>query len=179
LTAILLTGACAAGKSTVADLLARRFDRAVHVRGDLFRRMIVSGRVTWHPTDAEEADRQRRLRHAIMADVVDAYADAGFVAVAQDVILGDELEPVLARIRTRPLHLVVLAPRMDVLAARESARAKDAYDANVVTPEVLDRELRERTPRVGLWLDTSEQSPEETAEEIVARLDEGRLALPE
>ncbi|MER7129260.1 hypothetical protein [Streptosporangium saharense] len=33
----------------------------------------------------------------------------------------------------------------------------------------LDAVLRERTPRLGLWLDTSEQTPEETVEEILAR----------
>lgn len=41
---ILITGIQAAGKSTVAQLLAERLPRSVHVRGDLFRRMIVSGR---------------------------------------------------------------------------------------------------------------------------------------
>jgi dephospho-CoA kinase len=41
---IAVTGAMAAGKSTVAQLIAERLPRAVHVRGDVFRRMIVSGR---------------------------------------------------------------------------------------------------------------------------------------
>jgi chloramphenicol 3-O-phosphotransferase len=41
---VLITGIPAAGKSTVADRLARRFSRGVHVRGDLFRRMVVTGR---------------------------------------------------------------------------------------------------------------------------------------
>jgi chloramphenicol 3-O-phosphotransferase len=176
LTAILVTGACAAGKSTVAQLLAERFERAVHVRGDLFRRMVVRGRVDWHPTDVDEAAAQRGLRHRLMVDVADAYVDAGFVAVAQDVVLGAELQPVLDRIRARPLHLVVLAPRVEVLAARERARAKDAYDDEVVTPEGLDRALREDTPRVGLWLDSSEQTPEQTVEEILARLGEARVS---
>ncbi len=40
---IVITGAMAAGKSTVAELLASRFARSVHVRGDSFRRMIVNG----------------------------------------------------------------------------------------------------------------------------------------
>jgi cytidylate kinase len=174
-TAILITGACAAGKSTVAQLLAEAYERAVHVRGDLFRRMVVSGRVDWHPTDPVEAKAQRRLRHQLMADVADAYVEAGFVAVAQDVFLGDELAPVVERMRARPRYLVVLAPRADVLTTRENARAKKAYDEDVITPEVLDRVLREETPRLGLWLDTSEQTPVETVAEIVARLAEARV----
>ncbi|MBA3718523.1 MAG: hypothetical protein H0W87_09905 [Actinobacteria bacterium] len=40
----LLTGPSAAGKSTVGRLLARRFERGVHLEGDVFRRSIVSGR---------------------------------------------------------------------------------------------------------------------------------------
>ena len=39
---ILVTGQ-AAGKSTVAQLLAERLPRSVHLRGDVFRKMIVSG----------------------------------------------------------------------------------------------------------------------------------------
>ncbi|MHB1505506.1 MAG: zeta toxin family protein [Sulfobacillus sp.] len=46
---IVLTGVMAAGKSTVAALLAERFGRSVHLRGDLFRRMIVNGRAPVRP----------------------------------------------------------------------------------------------------------------------------------
>ncbi len=36
----LITGVMASGKSTVAQLLASRLEKGVHLRGDLFRRMI-------------------------------------------------------------------------------------------------------------------------------------------
>lgn len=42
---VLVTGVMASGKSTVAQALAERLPRAAHVRGDLFRRMIVSPRI--------------------------------------------------------------------------------------------------------------------------------------
>jgi adenylate kinase family enzyme len=42
---IVITGIQAAGKSTIAQALAERLPDSVHVRGDLFRRMIVNGRV--------------------------------------------------------------------------------------------------------------------------------------
>ncbi|HEY2553556.1 MAG TPA: zeta toxin family protein [Streptosporangiaceae bacterium] len=45
MTVFLVTGIQAAGKSTVAQALAKKFERSVHVRGDLFRRMMVNGRV--------------------------------------------------------------------------------------------------------------------------------------
>jgi dephospho-CoA kinase len=46
---VVLTGIVAAGKSTVGALLAARFGRAAHVRGDLFQRMIVCGQAEIRP----------------------------------------------------------------------------------------------------------------------------------
>ena len=46
---IVVTGVMAAGKSTVSQLLAERFTRAVHLRGDEFRRVVVRGRADMSP----------------------------------------------------------------------------------------------------------------------------------
>ena len=53
---IVITGIMAAGKSTVAQILAERLPRSVHVRGDVFRRMIISGRA--EPTPSGSAERR-------------------------------------------------------------------------------------------------------------------------
>jgi chloramphenicol 3-O-phosphotransferase len=113
------------------------------------------------------------LRHLLTARTCDTYADAGFTVVAQDVVLGDELSEMVAMIRTRPLHVVVLAPRPDAVAAREAKRGKRAYGPWTVA--ALDHSLREETPRLGLWLDSSELSADETVEEILRRGDESRI----
>ncbi|WP_206045799.1 AAA family ATPase [Nocardia mangyaensis] len=63
---ILITGIQAAGKSTIAQLLAERLPRSVHVRGDLFRRMVINGRDDMTPDPSEEAVRQ--LRHRLTLD---------------------------------------------------------------------------------------------------------------
>lgn len=103
-----------------------------------------------------------------MARTADAYAAAGFTAVAQDVVLGAELPRTAALFRTEPLLVVVLAPRPAAVAAHEAGRAKTAYGAAWGVQE-LDGVLRDETPRLGLWLDTSDQTPAETADEILAR----------
>ncbi|MBF9132953.1 AAA family ATPase, partial [Plantactinospora sp. S1510] len=108
---IVITGAMAAGKSTVAQRLAERLPRAAHVRGDVFRRMIVSGQQDFTPEQATEATAQLRLRYRLSAATADGYAQSGFTAVVQDVILGPQLADYLELITTRPRFVVVLAPR--------------------------------------------------------------------
>jgi predicted kinase len=164
---ILITGIQAAGKSTVAQLLAERLPRSVHLRGDVFRRMVVGGRADMTPDPSPEAVRQLRLRHRLTAAAADGYFQEGFTVVAQDVILGEHLTEMTRMIRRRPLLVVVLAPSPAAVATREAARAKNTYDEWTITQ--LDEGLRKGTPRIGLWLDTSDQTPEETVEEILAR----------
>lgn len=163
----------AAGKSTVAQGLAERLPRAAHVRGDAFRRMIVSGRHELEPDETAEATAQLWLRYRLTALVADGYAEAGFTAVVQDVVVGRDLARYVELLATRPRFVVVLAPRPDVLADRERARNKKGYGAWTV--DSLDHLLRHETPRSGLWLDTSDQTPEQTITEILARLPEARI----
>jgi len=169
---ILITGIMGAGKSTVAQLLAESMPKAAHVRGDAFRRMVVSGRAEMVPAADEEAIGQLQLRYELGALVADGFARAGFTAVYQDIVLGDDLAGVTHRIRTRPLFLVVLAPRPDVVERRAESRTKiSGYGA--WTLAALDQMLRE-TPRIGLWLDTSQQTAQETADEILRRPEDAR-----
>ncbi|MFC9895311.1 AAA family ATPase [Nocardia sp. NPDC127579] len=163
----LITGIQASGKSTVAQALAERLPRSAHVRGDAFRRFVVGGRVEMSPDPAPEALEQLRLRHRLAAHTADEYAAAGFTAVLQDNILGDMLPWTIDRIRTRPLYVVVLAPQPAAVAAREAGRGKNAYGA--FTVEDLDTGLRDGTPRLGLWLDSTDLSVEQTVEAILTR----------
>ena len=87
----LITGPMAAGKSTVARLLAGRFERGVHVEGDFFRRSIVSGRVEMTPDASPGAVEQLRLRYRLAAATADACFEAGFTVALEDVMAGDFL----------------------------------------------------------------------------------------
>jgi predicted kinase len=160
-----ITGIMAAGKSTVAQALAERFDHSVHLRGDTFRRFVVSGRAEMSPDPSPRATAQLELRYELAAICADRYVDAGFVTVVQDVIIGPMLTRVVEMFRTRPVALVVLAPSPDVVAARDRDRAKVGY--RHFTPTQLDADLRERTPRRGLWVDNSELTVDQTVQCIL------------
>ena len=174
---VLLTGISASGKSTVGQLLAEQFTRGVHVRGDVFRRMVVSGREEMTDQPSSEAWHQLLLRYRIGASVADTYFEAGFSVVVQDVVVGPVLDEYIAGIHSRPLLVVVLAPRPAVVLEREAVRPKTAYGSGRVTVDDFDTALRQTTPHVGLWLDSSGQTPQETVAEIVKRVwSEGQIA---
>jgi hypothetical protein len=180
----LVTGVQAAGKSTTADLLARQFERGVHVRGGQFYRWAVSGWVHAGDARADEARRLLDLRYRLAAQVANEYCAAGFGTVVQDNIFGADVVRFLESVTARPRHLVVLRPSLDAVRVRELARhratGKRAYRPGEFTPEDLDDHLA-ATPRLGLWLDTSAMSAAEVVDEVMrnrhaAAVDDAMLA---
>ncbi len=175
----LVIGVQAAGKSTVSELLAGRFERGVHVRGGQFYRWALSGWVQPHAgEDSQDARRLLDLRYRLSAITADEYATEGFTVVVQDNIFGSDVTTWLDRVKTRPRHLVVLRPALDEVAARDRARrartGKVAYRPDDHTIEGLDEQLA-LTPRLGLWLDTTRQTPHETVADILTHQADARL----
>lgn len=161
-----VTGVMAAGKSTVAAALAERFARSAHVHGDLFRRMIASGRDPITVPLGPEAHRQLELRERLGATVADAYWRAGFSTVLQDIYVGVALRRVLDCLEATPLHVVVLDPDPATVRTRECSRSKVGY-ADGWDVEDLVALFRAETPRIGLWLDTSVLTVDETVTAIL------------
>ena len=174
---ILITGNMAAGKSSVAQALAKRLRRSVHLRGDVFRRMIVSGQAQMSVELSEEAYEQLWLRYRLAAAAAQLYLQAGFTVVYQDIIIGPTLAQVVALYRMYPLSVIVLCPRPEVIAARETARAKTAYpDESAV--QTFDRVLRNETPHIGYWLDNSDLTVAETVDNILLHLSQAGIPDP-
>jgi chloramphenicol 3-O-phosphotransferase len=171
---ILITGIMAAGKSTIAQALAERLPKSVHLRGDVFRRMIVNGRAKLDAEFTDEDWAQLRLRYQLAARAAEQYVETGFTVVYQDIIIGALLREVVDRLKAKQkLYVIVLCPSPAVVAQREAGRGKVGYGS--WTPDALDAALRRDTPHLGLWLDTSALSVSETVDTILARLDEARV----
>jgi predicted kinase len=171
---VLVTGVSAAGKTTVSKVLAEQLPRSVHLRGDAFRRMIVSGRVDVGPNPSAEALEQLDLRYRLSADAADTFAAAGFTVIVEDVVVGSALPRFVDRIQTRPCRVVMLHPRPEVVAARDASRATTGYEHIDLDEfwQLVDAE----TPRLGLWLDNGRQAPLETVSQVLARRDDALVA---
>ena len=163
----LITGVMAAGKSSVAQGLAERLPRSVHVRGDSFRRAIVNGREELGAELSLEGEAQLALRYRVAATAARLYFEAGFAVVYQDIILGESLAEVAGYFDGLPLSVVVLCPDPVAVAGREAARGKTGY-RNADEIAFFDHVLRAKTPRLGVWLDTTELTVDETVERILA-----------
>ena len=161
----LISGLMASGKSTVAQMLAQRMEKAVHLRGDIFRRMIVSGREDMRENPPREALEQLYLRYQLTADAAKAYFDHGFSVVVQDNYYGPALAHMISFMEDYPMQIVVLCPDCETIRQREAQRAKLGYTGFDIEP--LYEAFMEETPQVGYWLNNAGMTPEETVDCIL------------
>ncbi len=168
----IVSGIPGAGKTTVSGLLARRFDRGVHLEADIFQRLIVTGGLWAGEEPRDEAWRQLRLRSKHVAMLADSFLEADFTPVIDDVVVGQRLLEVLEDIKSRPLFFVLLLPRLEVVEQRDRDREKHVFEIW----GHLDEVARTETPKQGLWLDSSDMTAEETVDEILQRRDEALIS---
>ena len=123
----IITGLMASGKSTIGQLLAQALPKAVHLRGDSFRKMIVTGRVEMSTNSSTEAFLQLDLRYKLTALCAKEYYANGFNVVVQDNYLGEKLHSFLLYFTDIPYQLIVLNPNLETIEEREKSRKKTGY----------------------------------------------------
>ncbi len=168
----LISGIPGAGKTTVARRLAQTFPIAAHIEADEIQNLIVSGGLHPQQEPADEAARQYRLRTHNVSLLANSFADAGILPVIDDTVVQRErLADYLNELRTRPLRLVILAPTLEGALMRDQQRG---YKQVGHIWGHLDPILRREMPGRGLWLDTTNLTPEET---VTAILNEAEAAI--
>lgn len=177
---IVISGPAAAGKTTIGRQIAARRDRAIHIDGDFIQGLVVSGSITMDVPPPAGALDQLRLRFQAALTVANIYRDAGFDAIISDNLFEEEahrfIKSAISSHPSRSIHFVMLNPSIEAIQDRYNQRPGGGYTATL-TPEVLKGAVA-RTDRIGLWLDTSDQTAAQTAEEVLVRLHQAEV-VPE
>ena len=145
-----VTGLPGSGKSTIAPLLARRFDKSACVPGDEMSAMIISG-VVDPDGEHEEAERQVELSHRNMCLLAKSFCDAGIVPVVEWVIRSrEDLRNVLKELEGYTLNLITLQLPTEVRRGRKPWNFdRWAYLEPQFTDEVSGLGLAVDTGRLG------------------------------
>ncbi|MBS1787465.1 MAG: hypothetical protein JST85_07085 [Acidobacteria bacterium] len=153
---ILLNGSINAGKSTVSKRLCEILPHTAHVEVDNLREFI-----NWMP-----------LEESIPINIESAIAVTKvFVQHGMNVIFSYPLRPEDYAILLRefaeldvPVHGVTLRPRLEVSLTNRGTRQLTDWERCRI-PYHYETKLNQ--PEFGIIIDNSEQSPEETAREIL------------
>ena len=172
----IITGVPGAGKSTIARSLGSHFDRSVHIEGDLLlHEWIVKGYVPPDGEPREEADRQVRLSIKNQCLLAHSFSEGGFVPIMDSVVPNQpDLNAFRAHLRGFDLHLIILAPDPLIAIQRDLERpGKTVSDR--WNPVQMEPEFRRELPGIGLWVDSSNLSVDETVDYVLQHKADARV----
>lgn len=173
---LLLSGPPASGKTTLARLISERYDRVAHIDVDLIRRLRSAGLVA--PWRAEpELTRQRHLASLNAAGLARNFIASGVGVIIKDIILPDSMQWYVDELQASGvrIHLVRFLPSLQDCNARNRARREER-----VRPVWLTKVYEFFVAAGdfgGVSIDSTDQSPLETADSIQALTTQGASVI--
>ncbi len=135
--------------------------------------LIVTGGVLPGGDPSEEAERQIQLSVCNQCLLAGSLADAGFTPVIDYVITSRaRLDAYREGLRVMRLFLVTLAPGAAAALERDRQRPEKTVAHQWLHLEAI---IRGELEGIGLWIDNSCLSVDETARAVLARADEARV----
>jgi hypothetical protein len=159
------------GKSTVARLLAARFERAVVLEADRFFDFIAAGRIDpWKP----ESHAQNEIAMRAVADAALAYARGGYFTIVEGIVIPtwflEPLRDAFGAAGQRVSYAVLDAP-VEVCIVR-----RPQLEPGVV--EGIWRQFADLRPLAANAIDVADVDPDAVADELAAGLDSRFLLSP-
>jgi adenylate kinase family enzyme len=173
---LILTGAPGSGKTTVAGLLAVKWQRAVHLESDQFFHFIQAGYVEpWKP----ESHEQNTIVMRIVAEAAASYTSAGYFTIIDGIVSPRWfLKPLCDSLRSTG-HMVayaVLRAPLSTCLARAATRTSGGLSDGVVV-ERLWHDFAELGPLESHVIDSAAQAADATTAVLAERLQSGLLLV--
>ena len=162
---LILTGPPGAGKSTVAEALAERYDRVAHIDVGVLRGFVApTGR---GPSEVRERLRPLSVRNAC-AIALNFLTERIAVIIDDIVITQDDLDTYVEGLKPAgdAIHFVRLLPSLEVCQARNVQRAESRQPPSRV--ESVWRRFTAAGPIAGATVDSSALSAYEAADRLQA-----------
>lgn len=164
----LITGPAGAGKTSVSNALAKRFERSAFVEVDTLQGMIKAGRVKPWPHDDEVA-LQLSLAAKNACDIAHNFLEKDFDVIIADAIGKTQLEQYSNFFKDKNFKVFLLLPSLEVLLARfDNREVNERLRERTIE---LHKKFSERQDQFN-WhvINSSNQSLEETVEQIYKEL---------
>jgi cytidylate kinase len=170
---LVVSGPPGAGKSTVAALIAERFESSVLVEGDAFFGFLRAGAI--EPWLVES-----HAQNEVVTDVA-AAATAAFVAGGYDTVydgvLGPWFLPAFARrLGIDEFDYAVLLPSVDACVRRVATRVGHGFSDEAAARSMHEQFVTHR-PADSHVIDDGSSNPDAIAGEIIRRRDHGLLRI--
>ena len=162
----IISGIPAVGKTTTSKVLAKRFDKAVVISRDDLQAQIISGNVWPDGTPQEEANFQIDMNIRNQCALATSYLEHGFIPICDEVVGKEQLLTYQERLKGYNLFLITLNPPFEIVLKRDKQRSKRSRFNNPIRYEIL-KELVLTLSGIGLWVDNSTMSVEETVSFIL------------